>query len=61
MGVINLGILLKKLQTKLINSGFVKDTDYATAEKGGTIKVGAGLKIENGVLSVADASENQEG
>ena len=44
------------------DSNFVSDTDYATASKGGVIKVGSGLAITNGVLSttgggVADAVE----
>ena len=44
------------------DSNFVSDTDYATASKGGVIKVGSGLSITNGVLSttgggVADAVE----
>ena len=44
------------------DSNFVSDTDYATASKGGVIKVGSGLAITDGVLSttgggVADAVE----
>ena len=44
------------------DSNFVSGTDYATASKGGVIKVGSGLAITNGVLSttgggVADAVE----
>ena len=44
------------------DSNFVSDADYATASKGGVIKVGSGLSITNGVLSttgggVADAVE----
>lgn len=44
------------------DSNFVSDTDYATASKGGVIKVGSGLAITNGILSttgggVADAVE----
>ena len=46
MGVINLGWLITKLKNKgfLTSSdasaaGFVKDTDYATYQKGGVIKV----------------------
>ena len=44
------------------DSNFVSDTDYATASKGGVIKIGSGLSITNGVLSttgggVADAVE----
>ena len=40
MGVINLGILIKKVANKLSKSGFIKATDYASASTGGTVKVG---------------------
>lgn len=39
MGVINLGILIKKIMGKIAGAGYVKNTDYATSSKGGTIKV----------------------
>lgn len=39
MGVINLGILVEKIKRKLIGSGFVTGTDYATASTGGVVKV----------------------
>ena len=44
------------------DSGFLTNTDYATASTGGVVKVGAGLSITGGVLSatgggVADAVE----
>lgn len=39
MGVINLGILIKKIMGKIAGAGYVKDTDYASSSKGGTIKV----------------------
>lgn len=39
MGVINLGILVKKIMGKIAGAGYVKDTDYASISKGGTIKV----------------------
>ena len=39
MGVINLGILVKKIMGKISGAGYVKDTDYASGTKGGTIKV----------------------
>lgn len=39
MGVINLGILIKKIMGKIAGAGYVKDTDYASSTKGGTIKV----------------------
>lgn len=44
------------------DSNFVSNTDYATSSTGGVVKVGSGLSIANGVLSVtgggtADAVE----
>lgn len=39
MGVINLGILIKKIMGKISGAGYIKDTDYASSSKGGTIKV----------------------
>ena len=56
-------IVIPTKTSELTNdSNFVSDTDYATASKGGVIKVGSGLSITNGVLSttgggVADAVE----
>ena len=38
MGVINLGVLVKKIMGKIAGAGYVKDTDYASSTKGGTIK-----------------------
>lgn len=39
MGVINLSILMKKIMSKISGAGFIKDTDYASSSKGGTVKV----------------------
>lgn len=39
MGVINLGILIKKIMGKISGAGYIKDTDYASSSKGGTIKI----------------------
>lgn len=56
-------IVIPTKTSELTNdSNFVSDADYATASKGGVIKVGSGLSITNGVLSttgggVADAVE----
>ena len=56
-------IVVPTLTSDLTNdSGFITDTDYASASTGGVVKVGAGLSITNGVLSVtgggvADAVE----
>lgn len=38
MGVINLGILIDKIKRKLLKSGFVTNTDYATADVAGVVK-----------------------
>ena len=52
MGVINLGLLVDKIKRKLESSGFIKNTDYASASAAGVIKVGSGLNISGtGVLS----------
>ena len=54
MGVINLGLLVEKIKRKLEDSGFIKNTDYASASAAGVVKVGSGLNIsESGVLSAA--------
>lgn len=52
MGVINLGLLVDKIKRKLESSGFIKNTDYASASAAGVVKVGDGLAITDaGVLS----------
>lgn len=52
MGVINLGLLVDKIKRKLESSGFIKNTDYASASTAGVVKVGTGLAISDaGVLS----------
>ena len=52
MGVINLGLLVDKIKRKLESSGFIKNTDYASASAAGVVKVGDGLNIsDSGVLS----------
>ena len=38
MGVINLGILVEKIKRKLLQSGFVTNTDYASSDTAGVIK-----------------------
>ena len=38
MGVINLSILVEKIKRKLIQSGFVKNTDYASSDVAGVVK-----------------------
>lgn len=56
MGVINLGLLVDKIKRKLENSGFIKNTDYASASAAGVVKVGTGLSITDaGVLSASSA------
>ena len=52
MGVINLGLLVDKIKRKLEGSGFIKNTDYASASKAGVVKIGAGIDVsENGTIS----------
>ena len=41
MGVINLSILVEKIKRKLVQSGFVKNTDYATNDTAGVVKTSA--------------------
>ena len=56
MGVINLGLLVDKIKRKLENSGFIKNTDYASASAAGVVKVGSGLSVNgSGVLSTTGA------
>lgn len=61
MGVINLGALIEKLKTKLVASGFVKNTDYASSSKGGVIKTSStyATAVTSGALkaSVKTAEE----
>lgn len=41
MGVINLSILVEKIKRKLLQSGFVTNTDYASGSKGGVFRTSA--------------------
>ena len=60
MGVINLGLLVEKIKGKLESSGFIKNTDYASASAAGVVKVGTGLAITDaGVLSVSGGSGSE--
>lgn len=52
MGVINLGLLVDKIKRKLENSGFIKNTDYATASAAGVVKIGDNIDVDDGVISV---------
>ena len=53
MGVINLGLLVDKIKRKLENSGFIKNTDYASASAAGVVKIGDNIDVtESGVISV---------
>lgn len=53
MGVINLGLLVEKIKRKLEDSGFIKNTDYATASAAGVVKIGDNIDVtEAGVISV---------
>lgn len=51
MGVINLSILVEKLRKKL-SGDFVKKTDYATKTKFGVVKIGDGISVNGGKISV---------
>ena len=52
MGVINLGLLVDKIKRKLESSGFIKNTDYATASAAGVVKIGNNIDVDDGVISV---------
>ena len=52
MGVINLGLLVEKIKKKLEGSGFIKNTDYATASAAGVVKIGDNIDVDDGVISV---------
>ena len=52
MGVINLGLLVEKIKRKLEDSGFIKNTDYATASAAGVVKIGDNIDVDDGVISV---------
>lgn len=63
MGVINLGLLVDKIKKKLENSGFIKNTDYASASAAGVIKAGDGLSVNatTGVATVPKATADSFG
>ena len=53
MGVINLGLLIEKIKGKLESSGFIKNTDYASATKAGVVKIGNNVNVtSDGTISV---------
>ena len=52
MGVINLGLLVEKIKKKLEGSGFIKNTDYATASAAGVVMIGDNIDVDDGVISV---------
>lgn len=52
MGVINLGVLVEALKKKLAGT-FVKTTDYASKTKYGIVKIGDGITVSSGKISVA--------
>lgn len=57
MGVINLGLLVDKIKRKLESSGFIKNTDYASASKAGVVKIGSNVNVSSdGTISVAPPS-----
>jgi hypothetical protein len=52
MGVINLGNLVSKLKNSLSGT-FVKKTDKASKTKFGLVKIGNGIDVASGVISVS--------
>lgn len=62
MGVINLSILVEKIKRKLIGSGFVTNTDYATSTDAGVMKIGASYGVavtSSGHLSASVRTSEQ--
>ena len=63
MGVINLGLLVEKIAKKLSAGGFIKESDYATSSKAGTVRMSATNGIstasQNGVLQPATKTAEQ--
>ena len=56
MGVINLGLLVDKIKRKLLNSGFITSSDKASKSKFGIVKIGDGINVSNGVISVTTSN-----
>lgn len=54
MGVINLGVLVEALKKKLSGT-FVKTTDYASKSKYGIVKIGDGITVSSGKISVTQS------
>lgn len=62
MGVINLGLLIEKIKGKLESSGFIKNTDYATASATGVVQIGDNVDVSSaGVVSVPIATDATAG
>lgn len=53
MGVINLSVLVDKIKRKLINGGFITSSDKASKSKFGIVKIGDGITVDNGKISVS--------
>lgn len=61
MGVINLSILIEKVRRKLLKSGFVTNTDYASNDVAGVIKTASSFGTtvnSSGVLTGISRSES---
>lgn len=67
MGLVNLSILVERIKKKLLNSGFITNTDYASSSAGGVIKtdstystdITSGGKLKAKEISASDyASAN---
>lgn len=56
MGVINLSVLVDKIKRKLINGGFITSSDKASKSKFGIVKVGDGINVNSGIISVSAQS-----
>lgn len=59
MGVINLGNLVSKLKNSLSGT-FVKKTDKASKTKFGLVKIGNGIEVASGVISVSATNSYSE-
>lgn len=53
MGVINLSVLVDKIKRKLVSGGFITSSDKASKSKFGIVKIGDGINVSSGTISVA--------
>lgn len=57
MGVINLSVLVDKIKRKLLTAGFITKDDKASKSKFGVVKIGNGITVNSGVISVSASSD----